>query len=305
MTRTLLPPPCKSGDQVAIIAPAGPFREQWLQLGCERLQQWGLVPVYEPSLFSQWGYLAGEDTLRLRTLAQAFADPKISAILCARGGYGTMRLLPQLPWEDIAKTPKRFVGFSDLTTILNVLAARAGLISFHGPMIASQLFLEGTPESLQRLQSALFAPSLQEACPPLPGETLRPGKAKGRLLGGNLSLIAATMGTPYQPDFREAILFLEDVSEPPYRIDRMLQQLSLAGVLDQLNGLVLGDFGALSDQYTTYAPEEFWLERLNLPQRLPILHQVPFGHVRDNYTLPVGTIATLDATKGSLSFDPL
>jgi muramoyltetrapeptide carboxypeptidase len=300
--KSLLPPACEIGDRVAIIAPSGPFRPEYLHAGCELLRSWGLEPVYESEILEQWGYLAGHDQCRANTLLKAFLDPSIRAVLCARGGYGAVRLLSSMPWAELAKHPKRFFGFSDITILHNALRKNLGWITFHAPMIASPLLLEGTAESIERLKLALFAETLTEICPPIPGTTLRPGCARGQLVGGNLALIASTIGTPYQLDLCNAILFLEDIGEAPYRLDRLFQQLHLAGMLEQVAGLALGDFGGpLQDDYTHYEAASFWLERLPLPFHCPILYNLPVGHIRNNWTLALGAEVILDADLGTLS----
>lgn len=299
-----LAPPCQPGDRVAIVAPSSPFLFERLQTGCERLQEWGLEPVYDPGILDKWGYLAGDDAQRARLLQQAFADDSIQAILCARGGYGAARLLEHLSWETLRQYPKRFCGFSDITVLHAAMQQKLGWITFHSPMVASALFYEGTLESQERLKQTLFADALSQICPPMTGESLQGGTGTGRLIGGNLALVVSLLGTPYQPDFRDAILVLEDVDEAPYRLDRMFQQLHLSGALSQLAGLGLGDFGGpLRDHYHDgdYDPAEFWLQRLPLPSHCPILYNLPVGHTHENWTLPLGAIATMDADQGTLT----
>ncbi|HAA58260.1 MAG TPA: LD-carboxypeptidase [Myxococcales bacterium] len=301
MDQPSLPPPCKSGDRVAIIAPAGPFQEKWLFEGCERLRSWGLEPIYEKELFSTWGYLAGSDAHRLESLHKAFRDDNVKAILCARGGYGTFRLLDGLDLPLLQQHAKRFLGFSDITMLHQVFAQQCGFIGFHSPMAASQHFIEGSPTSVERVKQALFADDLATIFSPIQGDVLQQGpRATGRLVGGNLSLLAASVGTPWQVDTQDAILFVEEVAEPPYRIDRMWQQLRYAGLLKPLRGIVFGDFGPLRDRYTTYTEEEFWLNRIGMPEGIPVLHKMPFGHIRDNATLPVGASVTIDAETATL-----
>lgn len=298
--------PCRPGDRVAIIAPSSPFAPERLHLGCDVLRQWGLEPVYDPRILDKWGYLAGADAVRAEILQQAFTDPSIRAVLCARGGSGAVRLFDFISWPTLAQHPKRFLGFSDITVLHTAMQQKLGWITFHSPMVASPLFYEGTLESQQRCKQALFAETLTDLCPPIPGEMWRPGRATGRLLGGNLALLVSLLGTPYQPDFRGTILVLEDIDEAPYRLDRMIQQLRLSGVLSQIAGLGLGDFGGpLRDHYqeTAYTPREFWLERLPLPSHCPILYNLPVGHTHENWTLPLGAIATLDADHGTLTIE--
>lgn len=301
---TLLPPPCQPGDRVAIVAPSSPFLFERLQAGCDLLRSWGLEPVYEPSILEKWGYLAGSDQSRLASLHQAFADPSIKAVVCARGGSGAVRLLEHIDWELLRQNPKRFCGFSDITVLHSAMLQKLDWVTFHSPMIASPLFYEGTPESIERMKQTLFANTLQEICPTMPGEVYRSGAGTGHLIGGNLALIVSLLGTPYQPDFHNAVLLLEDVDEAPYRLDRMMQQMHLAGALSELAGLGLGDFGGpLRDHYHEgeYDPQEFWMERLSLPWQCPVLYNLPFGHTHVNWSFPHGASATLDANQGTLT----
>lgn len=306
-TSFYLPPPCQPGDHVAIVAPSSPFAPERLHVGCDVLRQWGLKPVYDPRILEKWGYLAGNDRIRSEILVQAFLDPSIKAVLCARGGSGAVRLFDQLPWNTLAQHPKRFFGFSDITVLHSAMQQKLGWITFHSPMIASPLFYEGTPESQERLRRALFGENLPDLGSPLVGDIWQPGRATGRLLGGNLALLVSLLGTPYQPDFRGTILVLEDIDEAPYRLDRMFQQLRLSGALSQIAGLALGDFGGpLQDQYQQgeYTPRDFWITRVGLPTHCPILYNVPVGHTHENWTLPLGAMATLDANQGTLTLEP-
>lgn len=300
MNKPILAEACKPGDRVAIVAPAGPFQLKWLHAGCDLLRSWGLEPVYHQDICSGWGYLAAEDDKRLQIFVDAFTDPTIKAVICARGGYGCARLIEQLPYEILKKHPKRFFGFSDITFIHQALFQKLNWITFHSPMAASQQMLEGTKESQERLKLALFESSLETLCPPIPGTPFRGESAQGTLIGGNLSLLLSTLGTPWQLNTDGAILFIEDVGEAPYRIDRMFQQMKMAGLFEKLGGLVIGDFGPLQDQYTTYDAKEFWLNRLDLPASFPVLFDVPAGHIRNNWTLPLGTQAALDMEKAEL-----
>ncbi len=297
-SKKLLPPPCKRGDKVAVVAPSGPFNPELLELGCEILHSWGLEPVYRPQIFNRWSYLAGRDEDRLNWLLEAFRDPSVKGVIAARGGYGAMRLLPKIPWEKVKKFPKRFVGFSDITALQLAIVRKLGWICFSGPMLASRLLFEGTEESRRGLKAALMARELSEVLPQIAGTPLQRGKARGRLIGGNLSLVAASIGTPYQPDTEGAILFLEDVGEPEYRIDRMFQQLKLAGVLDKIAGLALGDFS--NPEINADFFKEFILPSLELPDNCPVVCDLPFGHIRDNRTIPLGAEAEIDGESGTL-----
>ncbi len=305
-TNRVLPQPCQSGDKVALIAPASPFQQKWLDEGCHLLRSWGLEPVYSKGLFERWGYLSGRDQTRHEALVESFLDDEIKAILVARGGYGTSRLVADLPYDELAQHPKRFLGFSDITLLHQVFEQRLKMISFHAPMVASSLFIEGTAASHERVRLALFAETIEEIAPPIPMEVLQSppslGKIRGRLRGGNLSLVVSTLGTPWQIEAEGTLLFLEEVGEPPYRIDRMFQQLRHSGILGKISGLILGDFGPLKDQYQTYLERDFWLEWVGLPEDLPVFYRCPCGHIRDNFTLPIGAWAEMDLMEKFLRF---
>ena len=264
------------------------------------LRSWGLEPVYPPAMLEGWGYLAGDDKTRGDWLQGALLDPEIRAVVCARGGYGASRLVEALDWKKIAAQGKRFVGFSDITFLHLAWLQKTSWMTFHGPMLASRQMLEGSQESRDSLRRALFAETLSELFPPLSGTPLQTGVASGTLWGGNLSLLISTLGTPWQPELTDSILILEDVSEPPYRLDRMFQQLRQAGILDSIAGLAIGDMGRLKDQYSSYTSGEFWLERLRLPS-IPIVTDLPVGHIADNRVVPLGAQVTLDAEQGLLS----
>lgn len=282
------------------MAPAGPFSQEHLLQGCALLRSWSLEPVFDPAILNRWGYLAGDDALRQRLLLEAWEDPSIRAILCARGGYGSMRILEQLPFQQLASQPKRFLGFSDITILLNVLAQETGMISFHSPMVASALFFEGTPSSQESVRRTLFGETLADIFPPMEGTWLQGPQVTGRLLGGNLSLIASSVGTPWQLEEERFILLLEEVSEPPYRIDRMLQQLRYSGLLDRVVGIALGDMGNYQDQYQRYTLQEMWQERLRVPEQCALLCDLPIGHIDDHHSVPIGAWVTLDPKQSKI-----
>ena len=264
-------------------------------------------------VFDREGYFAGADADRAADLQAMFADPAVDALWCVRGGYGASRLLPLLDWDLIRANPKALVGYSDITALHMALHSKAGLVSFHGP-IAARGF---TPYSLAELRRVLWSDTtpVRLGAPPSrePREgqpdwehrvtTLAPGRARGRLLGGNLCLMAHLAGTPYFPDLRGAILFLEDVDEPFYRIDRFLTQLWLTGALAGVAGIAFG-------QLTRCEPSAFYVQNRVLedilaerPRALgvPAIAGLMVGHVEDQTTLPIGCLAELDADAGTLT----
>jgi muramoyltetrapeptide carboxypeptidase len=249
-----------------------------------------------PGCQARSGFLAGDDDCRLNDLHAAFADPDIKAILCLRGGYGSGRLLDRIDWALIEANAKPLIGYSDITALHAQLSNR-GIPSFHGPMLTSDLVGECDP--LTRCALDVLRTGLPEGlclAPKLGRMPLRiGGQARGKLVGGNLSLIATLMGTPYALDVAGSILFLEDVSEAPYRVDRLLLQLRLGGVLDQAKGFLLGGFTG-SDE-----PADAVLRDYLLPLGKPVLGGWPAGHCQPNTLLPLGVQVQLDADLGTVT----
>jgi muramoyltetrapeptide carboxypeptidase len=258
------------------------------------------------------GYLAGEDKERAQELMSFFQDGSVDAILSLRGGYGSMRILPLLDYSLIKKNRKPFIGFSDTTALHAAFYRYAKMISFHGPNIGG-LVASGSPGKFaQKMLKTVFSStqkvfSLQEQMPKRAKDIqiLKKGIAKGRLVGGNLSLLSALCGTPFFPKVKNSILFFEDVGEPPYKVDRMLTQLTLAGVLNDVNGIVVGSFtdcdnGIKKSKKRYYQSIEDVLEERLGNLRVPIITRVPVGHGVWNATLPHGAPVELNAKKGDL-----
>ena len=285
----------------AIVAPAGPAR-----LDAEKARQWftsqGMQCRLYPGVSQAQGYLAGPDRQRLDDLHAAFADPDIDAILCMRGGYGSMRLLDQLDFELIRRRPKPLIGYSDITALHIALNRHAGLITFHGAMLNADLLGEKREPTVPSLFSQLRGELgegdvlLHPAAYPL--TCVEPGVASGRLLGGNLSLLCATLGTPAEIDSLGCILFIEDVNEPLYRIDRLLTQLRLAGKLDGVRGVLVGDFAGISVQAMVPL-----LKNIFGPLGVPVLAGWRSGHCDPNLCLPLGARVRLDSGAMQLSLE--
>ncbi|CAM3699273.1 putative murein peptide carboxypeptidase [Pseudomonas reidholzensis] len=277
----------------AIVAPAGPAR-----LDAEKARQWFATRGYQcriyPAVSEAQGYLAGTDQQRVQDLHDAFADPQVDAILCMRGGYGSMRLLDRLDFELIRRHPKPLIGYSDITALHMALDRHAGLLSFHGGMLNADLLgdkLEPTLSSLlKQLHGALGEGD--EIVHPLayPLTTVVPGVASGRLLGGNLSMLGATLGTLAEIDTRDSILLIEDVNEPLYRVDRLLTQLRLAGKLEGVRGVLVGDFAGV----TVAAMTPLLLDIFG-PLGIPVLAGWRSGHCDPNVCLPMGARVRLDS----------
>lgn len=291
------PPRLRAGARVALIAPAGPVSDEKIDAALARCEAFGLLPVPGESVRERTGYLAGSDTLRLADLARAIDDPAIDAIWALRGGYGTMRLLRDLELHGLTGRPRAYIGFSD-NTALHLALTRAGLVSFHGPHAGGEF---------PAMTDACFRRVLFDATPPgeLPAPlsgtpaAIVPGTARGRLAGGNLSLLAAACGTACALRTEGAILFLEDIGEPAYRVDRALTQLRLAGCLDGVAGLVIGRFTEVPDDGDLEVAGV--LREFAVALGVPAISGAPIGHVAENWTIPVGCMAELRADAGALS----
>lgn len=242
---------------------------------------------------------------------EMFVDATVKGIICFRGGYGAARLLPLLDYATIRENPKVFIGYSDITSLHGAFLAKAGLISFHGPMLNSDFLKNNLPDfTLQSfLRTLMQASAPGSVCQGYKKKTIKvlsPGNASGPLVGGNISILCASLATPYQPSIEKAILFLEDLNEEPFRFDRMLTQLLNAGLLQQVAGIAIGINKNCKDPKANKCKEyrqtlEDVLQERLLPLKIPIVSGLPFGHVRHNATLPVGVTARLDANKGDLS----
>ncbi len=281
-----LPPPVRPGDRVGVAALSGPVAPEQLAAGIEGLGRLGYEPVVAENLGSRWWLFAGDDRERLAAFHRLAADPTLRAIFFARGGHGVLRLLPRLDWDLLARHPRAYVGYSDLTPLLLELVRRLGLVSFHGPMVADLARGLG-PEEARSLAAALAGE--YPAAVPL-ASWPRPGEAEGPLLGGCLSLLVATLGTPFAPDLRGSLLFWEDVNEPPYRLDRMLTHLALSGNLTEIKGMMVGciDF---AQELMEFALSSYpW----------PLAGGLASGHCRPNLTLPLGLPARMDPAAGCL-----
>jgi muramoyltetrapeptide carboxypeptidase len=290
-----VPARIKPGDTIGIVAPAGPFDRQTFLRGARIIEDMGFQIFIPPGLFEKNRYLAGSDSHRVQFVNQLFADTSVDAIICARGGYGSMRILPMLDYDAIQNNPKVFIGFSDITILLSVLFSRCNLVTFHGPVVTS--LADASEETKCSLFSNVTSESNLEI-KLLSGKTIIPGVAAGEVCGGNLTMLCHLVGTPFAPDFENKVLFLEDRGEAPYRIDRMLVHMALAGCFKGLSGIILGTFeecGSIEDVIKIIV-EVF--EKYSIP----ILAGLDAGHGRHNLTIPMGIEATLDADRHSLIY---
>jgi muramoyltetrapeptide carboxypeptidase len=314
MKRNIKPQRLCPGDTVGIIAPASaPPDPAAIDKSIAAIEQMGFKGLLAPKARQRLGYLAGNDRDRAGDIMRMFSNRKVRAITCIRGGYGTSRLLPRLDYKAIQANPRIFVGYSDITSLHAAMYLESGLMTFHGPMLNSDFIVPDMPEFTLKsfLRMLGEAKPYGSICAGYDGPkplVLRKGTASGRLIGGNLTLLCAAMGTPYQPSFDNSILFIEDLSEQPYRFDRMLTQLLLSGALNKVKGIAIGinadcdDPKAKDGKEYRQTLEEVLRERL-LPLKVPMVMNLPFGHVPYNATLPFGARVTLDGQKGDLFFE--
>ncbi len=296
--KTIIPPALRRGDAVALIAPSGPLNAN-ISIGIQWLRDAGLRVVCATDIKRRDNYLAGVDSRRLQELHDCFSDSNIKAVIAVRGGFGSARLLPFIDFKLLEKNPKILLGFSDLTALLNAVTFRTGLITWHGPML-STIIRDGRAT----LNNCLTALS---PCRPSPLkvrrlEIIRPGQAAGRLMGGNLTTLVHLLATPYEPDWQQTILFIEDINEPVYRVDRLLTHLQQAGRLEQAAGVIVGDF-LNSDLRTLADIELIWQRVLELTkEEVPVWANFPVSHGADNVMLPIGASVLMDSNAGVLRF---
>lgn len=301
----------RQGQRIGIIAPASSVPEfDQITMAGEIITSLGFEPVEGKNLHARTHYLAGDDRGRAADVNAMFADNSVDAIFCLRGGYGTTRMLPYLDYDVIRDNPKVIIGYSDITGLINAITVKTGLVTFHGP-IALQNFTDYTLNEYRKVLVEPTPTAVIGAAPPFETRaglidktnrilTITGGKARGRLVGGNLTLLASINGTPYEPDYEGAILFLEDVDEAPYRVDRMLTELWLSGHLQKVAGVALGKFTDADG----YGGNEFSLEdvfRMRFESLgVPTVRGLMIGHVEDQTTVPIGIEAELDADKGNI-----
>jgi muramoyltetrapeptide carboxypeptidase len=304
----LLPPPLNKGDTIALVSPSGASDDLFdLQLAQEAMQALGFRVKLAPHLASRYGHLAGTDAERAGDLNAMFADGEVKALVCARGGSGAARLLPLLDYDVIRRNPKVLLGYSDITALHSAIHAKTGLVTFHGPIgVGSwnrfnvdqfqRLFFQR--ELMQYRNVADMGDELvQRRNRTL---TINAGKVQGELVGGNLAVLTALAGSPYLPDFSGRILFLEDVSEAPYRIDRMFSTLKLSGVLDRIAGLVFGECTDCEpgDGYGSLTLAQILDDYLK-PLKIPAYRGAMIGHLRQQFIVPVGGKVEMDADAGT------
>jgi len=293
--KPIIPARLRPGDTVGIVAPSSPFNRKTFDQGIRTLESMGFQTSVPDGLDQKERYLAGPDSHRAALVNRFFADREIKAILCAKGGFGSIRILSLLDYPSIRENPKVFVGFSDVSALLAVLYAKCGLVTFHGPMVTT--LGSATEETRGALISAVSS-NIKLELKPRRGTIVQPGSASGPVIGGNLTTLCHLLGTPFEPDFKGHILLLEDRGEETYRIDRMLTQMKYAGCFDGLAGIFLGSFedcGKPDDviRVVTDIFKDF---------AIPILAGFEIGHGGNNIAIPIGLKATLDTDRQRLKF---
>ncbi len=300
-----LPKRLKPGDTIGICSSAGAVWDSKDLYECVQfLKTKGYKVLVGPNAKGNQGYFSAEDKKRADEFMQMIIDPTIDAIFFSRGGWGAARMLEFLDFEQIKANPKIIMGFSDITTLLFAITKRTGLITFHGPNANStwnsfswssldEILVQGlTPQYTLNIKQEDILP-----------KTIVPGIATGELIGGNLTVLCSSIGTVYEPEWQGKILFLEEVKEEPYRIDRMLTQLKHHGVFDKINGLVLGQFRKCipEEPHHSFTLEEVIYQHF-IAVNFPVYFGAPFGHTKLKITIPIGIKATLDASQGTLSY---
>ena len=297
----------KKGDKVGLIAPGSYITEDQLKESVDNLESIGLKPFYTDTILKKYGYLAGTDKERAEDINRMFADKSIKGIFAARGGYGCSRILPLLDYKTIKKNPKILIGYSDITALLYGIFSQTGLITFHGPVGISTF----NEYSNKHVKNILFEPKPNYTMMNLPEDEskiniINKGVAKGKLVGGNSSIVVTMIGTKYDVDLKDKIVFLEDVGEEPYRIDRMLTHLLEATNIKQAAGIALGVFNNCEidkddpEFENSLTLDEVFKDRLgNL--NIPVISGLSFGHISNKFTLPFGIEAKLDTNKKSLT----
>lgn len=304
----LKPHAIKKGDVIGIVAPASaPTDQEVIETGAEYFERLGYHVKFGTNVRAMRGYLAGTDEQRAHDINAMFADASVKAIVAVRGGYGTPRLLDLLNYPLIKKNPKIVVGYSDITALQLAIYRKTGLVTFSGPMAGIEMARGIDPfteEHFWRMLTSTKKAGVVHNPDDQPFTCVQKGKTTGVLLGGNLSLICSITGTPYMPHFKHSILFLEEVEEDTYRFDRMLCQIHLAGILQNANGIVIGELTDVkpSDMTKPHLTTDEVVDDYFGTLAKPIVRGLVYGHVPRKLTMPIGITASMDATRGTLSF---
>jgi muramoyltetrapeptide carboxypeptidase len=304
--KLLKPPRLHRGDLIGLVSPASaPSSAEKIEKAVRYLESLSYRTIVGRHALAQRGYLAGTDHQRASDLNEMLNNRNVKAVIALRGGYGTPRLLPLVDYRAARKNPKIIVGYSDLTALQLAFFEKCGLATFSGPMAAVEMWNSVDPFTEESFWSLLTSPALRTLSnpPETPTIPLRAGKARGRILGGNLALVVSLLGTPYAPDFRNALLVIEDVDEAPHRVDRMLMHLENAGIFQRLRGLIYGQFTDCvpSDPSAPHLTVEEVLNEFASRVKTPVLSGLQYGHIAKKLTLPLGIQMELDVEKGTLA----
>lgn len=301
------PKALKSGDTIGVIAPSSGTGAEQINKGKKALEEMGFSVFMSEGCDHQNGYLAGSDDQRVKDLHEMFTDHRVNGIICLKGGYGTPRILDRIDTELIKTNPKVFMGYSDITALHLLINQKASLVTFHGPMVASE-FSKGLDRiTMDAIRKSLMNPEPAGLLKNPEGEEIHNlvnGKAEGRITGGNLALVTAMMGTPYEVDTKGKILFLEEIGEDPYRIDRMLTQLRLGGKLKEAEGIIFGDFkDCESSKHEDVPGLKELLQEFAMDAGVPSIYNLQSGHCLPHLVLPLGVNVILDATEGTVMIE--
>jgi len=290
--------PLESGARIVLVAPAGPLQKpEELPRAQENARAFGWEPIVAQHATERIGYLAGHDRNRLNDINGALRDPSVDAIWCLRGGYGMIRILPGIDYDALSRSPKAIIGYSDITALHAAVQRKCKLITYHGPT-ARESLSDFSRDSFERAVVRQTDP-----CGPAPNaRVINSGTAEGRLVGGNLAVLASLCGTPFMPDLADGILILEDINEPVYRIDRMLQQLKLSGALNACKAIAFGECVRCPDDAGGGGRGfDDVLGEIAHALEVPCLAGIPVGHIDAQWTLPLGAIATIDTKTRTLT----
>jgi muramoyltetrapeptide carboxypeptidase len=300
--QVIFPPSLAKGDTIGLIAPAGSIiNKSNFSQGIRILEKKGFKIKYNRQIVNTKGYLSGSDQERADEFNRLWSDPEVKGLVAARGGYGSMRMIHLINMKQIQKNAKILVGFSDLSVLLTAISQKTGLVTYHGPVVT-------TLASINKLSQASFFNVLMNNSPPyikpVTFKILKEGNAKGVLIGGNLTTLVHTIGTPYEIPWHQAILFIEDIGEPPYRLDRLLTHLSQAGRLQKIKGLILGTFAddERKENGGMLRTVQKRVLELLAGYDMPVWTNLPVGHSRRNITLPIGVEVEMDSNKNMLRF---
>ncbi|QLE00235.1 LD-carboxypeptidase [Galbibacter sp. BG1] len=310
INENVLPKKLKKGDTVGLIAPGYALSQKALENAITNVKAIGFVPYHTPRIVGNFGYFSNTDKARVEDIHEMFLNPDIDAIFCARGGYGCTRILKDINFDYIQQNPKILLGFSDITALVNSIYQKTGIVTFHGP-VGTTLNNDYNREQLEKivchannsipLATETFTASQTIADSTFEQYVINPGIAKGKLAGGNLSLLSAMTGTDFEVDYTDKIVFIEEIDEDPYRVDRMLTQLLDSKTFKNAKGIVLGVFKGCDDpdRSNSFSLKEVILDRIK-PMNIPAIYGFSIGHIDNNLTLPVGINAQLNTNNFSL-----